>query len=171
MQNNNSKLNTILLVILIILAALCLWKITDKDGEDVSDLNEIKIEQTENKNDEEDISEPTPVITGNASDLVSTSIVAGSVVSDSVNWIGILKGAYFFEGSTGVHIMDENKNILRTTHISATTDWMTASPVTFSGTLNFTGLPKGPGFITIESVSGEDNAQVKKQIFIPIIIN
>ncbi len=111
-----------------------------------------------------------PQIEGNKEDLVSFSIKPGQEVSGKVNINGIIKGAYFFEANADVYIMDANKNILRTTYITGLGDWMTSGPVPFTGVLDFTGLPKGSGFITIQTVKGEDSALIKQQIFIPIVI-
>jgi hypothetical protein len=63
MQNNNSKLNTVLLVILIIIASVCMWKLMDNDEQIVDSTYETETQNNQNEVVyQEDVSEqPSPV--------------------------------------------------------------------------------------------------------------
>ncbi len=86
------------------------------------------------------------------------------------NVTGAIKGAYFFEANVLLNILDKDKNLLRASHGNATTDWMTAEPVSFEGTLDFTGLPLGPAYIEIHNDNASGEPQYDKSILIPVII-
>ncbi len=66
MQNNNSKLNTALLVVLIILAAICVWKLTDTDKEVLDDADFTQTSQLQTVDNEDKLDytppkeDPTP---------------------------------------------------------------------------------------------------------------
>lgn len=106
----------------------------------------------------------------NVSDLVSFSIVAGQEVSGVMNATGEIQGGYFFEANILSSILDVNKKIIRAGHGTATTDWMTSDPVSFSTTLDFTGLPKGPAFVSIHNDNPSDMRENDKEILIPVVI-
>lgn len=111
-----------------------------------------------------------PEILDNKDDLVSFSIAFGSNVSGKIEADGILKGGYFFEGNIPISILDANKNVLRITNGTATTDWMTAEPVSFNTTLDFTGLTAGPAYIEIHNDNPSGLPENDKFILIPIVI-
>lgn len=117
---------------------------------------------------------PTPQIhaAGKASttDLVSFSIHPGETVSGVMSATGSIKGAYFFEGNILVNIVDANEVILRAGHGTATTDWMTNEPVSFSTDLDFTGLLPGAAFIAIQNDNPSDMRENDKILYIPIVI-
>lgn len=114
---------------------------------------------------------PTPVVTGNAADLVSFSVAPGAHVSGVMTVNGSVKNAYFFEANIIVNILDANQNVLRTGHGTATTDWMTVDPVSFTANLDFTGLATGPGFIEIHNDNASALPQNDKHILVPVSIN
>ncbi len=109
-------------------------------------------------------------ITGNKTDLVSFSIPAGSKVTGVVSFLGIVKGGYFFEANILVNILDQNKTLIRQSNAIAMTDWMTAEPVTFEGSLDFGGLPKGKAYIEIHNDNASGLPEHDKNILIPIVI-
>lgn len=114
--------------------------------------------------------EPAPVISGNVNDLVSLSVLANQIVSGNMVLNGVVKGGYFFEANIVIKVIDMNNNVLLTTFGTATTDWMTANPVSFTTNVNFTGLPTGPAKLVIENDNPSGDPMYLKQIFIPIII-
>ena len=129
----------------------------------------VWIIQTETlpKNAEEQVESK---IEGNKDDLVSFSVSAGDTVSGILNFSGTVKGAYFFEANIGVNILDANKKLLKAGHATATTDWMTPGEVSFSGSIDLTGLPAGLGYIQIANDNPSDRRDLDKFIYIPIVI-
>lgn len=109
-------------------------------------------------------------IEGNIYDLVSFSVKPGDTVSGVLNFSGAVKGAYFFEGNIGINVLDVNKKILKQGYAMSTTDWMTAEPVSFSGTIDLTGLPAGLGYIQITNDNVSGLPENDKFIYIPIVI-
>lgn len=162
MENKNyaffgSKLNTFLLVVLTILMIIALrFMFTHK---------EIYFPGPQDTK-----TDTIPMVTGNKDDLVLFSIAPGSKVSGTMTATGSVKNAYFFEANIGVNILDANKNLLKAGNGTATTDWMTSGPVSFTTSLNFTGLPAGPGFIEIKNDNPSGDPTKDKSIFIPVVI-
>lgn len=109
-----------------------------------------------------------PEILGNKSDLIYFSILSGSQVSGVQAVTGKIQGGYFFEANLVLKILDMNKNVLKTTNGTATTDWMTTGPVDFKGSLDFTGLPAGPVYIAIENDNPSGEPANQKQILIQV---
>ncbi len=119
-----------------------------------------------------DVPETTvPALEGDTANFISASIMPGdSVVKQPIVFSGNIKGGYFFEGNVLLNILDENKNLLRVSHGNAITDWMTVGPVSFAGTIDFTGLPSGLAFIEIHNDNASGLPENDKAIYIPIII-
>lgn len=109
-------------------------------------------------------------ILGSKQDLVSFSIKPGSKVSGITNVFGSVQGGYFFEANILINILDSDKNLLKSGNANATSDWMTSGPVTFDGTLDFSGLPKGPAYIEIHNDNASGLPENDKNILIPITI-
>jgi hypothetical protein len=141
-----SKLNTALLLILIILMVIALrWmyqdrekylgipsdNMTSKDAEYWDDLTIKNPKLNEILGyDGKPLSKFE--IEGNKGDLVSFSIKPGQEVSGLTKFTGVLKGGYFFEGNFGLSVVDANKkdiNIKYDVTKKATSDWMTSGPV------------------------------------------
>lgn len=55
MQNNNSKINTVLLVILVILAGFCAWKLIDNDTEVDDDDAIVSVGMTQTKDNADEL--------------------------------------------------------------------------------------------------------------------
>ncbi len=117
------------------------------------------------------IEQQVSTILGNKDDLVFFSIVPGAIVSDVVSLAGEVKGGYFFEANILINVLDINQNVLKKGYGTATTDWMTAGPVSFTANVDFTGLIPGPAYIEIQNDDPSDGeAGPAKKILIPIII-
>lgn len=115
---------------------------------------------------------PKERLEGNKNDLISFSIWPGTKVHGVVSYRGIISGGYFFEGNILVSVLDANKNLLKGGNAVATTEWMTAGPVSFEGNIDFSGLPNGPAYILIQNDDPSDGeGGPPKKIFIPIIID
>ncbi len=118
-----------------------------------------------------DLSSVTPTVLGNTGDLVSFSVAAGAPVSGNMTITGSVQNAYFFEANILVKVLDANQNVLVDTYGTATTDWMTTAPVSFTTNIDFTNLPSGPGYIMLENDNPSGDPNLVKQILIPVIIN
>lgn len=105
-----------------------------------------------------------------ASDLISFSVSPGDTIAGVLNFNGAVRNGYFFEANILVNILDQNKKLLKAGHGIATTEWMTAEPVSFSGTIDLTGLPTGLGYIQIANDNASGLSENDKFIYIPITI-
>jgi hypothetical protein len=115
------------------------------------------------------VSENNVEILGNKEDLVSFSVKPGDTVFGVLNLSGSVKNAYFFEANIGISLLDENQNVLKEGYGNATTDWMTAGPVSFTATIDATGL-SGKGYIAIrEDDPSGGEAGVPNEILIPVV--
>lgn len=156
-----SKLNTVLLFVLIILMVVAI-KIMLKDKETYFPFfSQQKTEQNQ------DLSSG---VLGNKDDLVSFSVSSGERVSGLVPYKGAVKGGYFFEANILINILDANKKRIKAGHATATGEWMTAEPVSFEGKLDFTGLPKGSAYIEIHNDNASGLPEYDKSILIPVVI-
>jgi len=118
-----------------------------------------------------DISTGTmPAMEGNVNDLVSLSIDPNSTVSGVVSFEGSVKGGYFFEGNIQINILAVDQSILKAGYANAKTDWMTAEPVEFQGSIDLTGLPVGPAYFEIHNDNASGLPENDKSILIPIMI-
>ena len=118
---------------------------------------------------------PLPVviereILGNKNDLVSFSVLPNSKVQGVVSYRGIIKGGYFFEANIRVAVADKDGKVIKQSNAMATTDWMTAGPVSFEGNIDFSGLPKGEAYIKIENDNPSGLPQNDKSVSVPVII-
>lgn len=105
----------------------------------------------------------------NKEDLLALSIAPGSTVTGEFVLEGIVKNAYFFEGNISIDLLDVNQNVLKAGNGTATTDWMTVEPVTFTANLDATGL-SGPGYIKIQNDDPSDGeAGPAKIILVPVV--
>ncbi|MBP9715169.1 MAG: hypothetical protein KBD52_01620 [Candidatus Pacebacteria bacterium] len=109
-------------------------------------------------------------VLGNKDDLISFSILPNTEVSGILSYQGSIKGAWFFEANIQINILDANKNVIKASNAMAKTDWMTVEPVEFEGNIDFTGLPKGPAYFEIHNDNPSGLSEYDKSIQIPIII-
>jgi hypothetical protein len=155
-----SKLNSVLLLVLIILMVVAIKIMLKNPDVDYSPLVKDKAEDKA----------PVAEIQGNKSDLVSFSILPGSKVSGVVAYSGAIKGGYFFEANMLVNVLDKNKVVIKQGNTTATTDWMTADAVSFGGSIDFTNLPKGPAFVELHNDNASGLPENDKSVLIPIVI-
>ena len=153
-----SKLNIILLLILIVLVSGAIYIMFQKKAPVVN--IDITQEPIQNKDG----------ISGNKDDLISFSILPYTKVHGILSYRGVIKGGYFFEGNILINILDINKKILKKSNAVAKTDWMTVEPVSFEGNIDFTGLPTGPAYFEIHNDNASGLPANDKSVLIPIII-
>ncbi len=110
-----------------------------------------------------------PMITGDTKNLVSFSIASGATVSGKITATGSITGGYFSEANMGVNILDANKYILKRGNGTATSDWMTSGPVSFTTKLDFTGIPAGKGYVRLVKDNPSGMPEYDKSIDIPVV--
>jgi len=164
MQDKNfwffgSKLNTALLLILIILMIIALNFMYGN-----RELFQKAVEKQETQLSR-------ILISGNTKDLVLLNVQPGQLVSGKMKVAGSVQGAYFFEANIGINILDANKSVIKRGNGTATTEWMTIDPVSFTADVDFTGLTKGPAFLEIHNDNASGLKENDKSILIPIVIN
>ncbi len=159
-----SKLNSVLLIVLVILMVIAIKVMLKNPDTDYTPLGGDKVE------DNNTGIKPNTQIEGNKNDLVSFSIAPGSKVKGVVSYTGAVKGGYFFEANILVNVLDKNKVLLKQGNAMATTDWMTADAVSFGGSIDFTNLPKGPAYIELHNDNASGLPENDKSILIPVVI-
>ncbi len=172
MQNKffGSKLNTVLLFILIILMVIALIVMSKNKEMYLGGFKQL--DQNAEIEKDQDSNQSNNEILGNKENLISFSVKPGQVVSGKMEVTGSISGGYFFEANVLINILDANKNILRKGYGTATTDWMTSDPVSFTASIDFTGLNKGNAYIEIQNDDPSDGeGGPAKKILIPVIIN
>ena len=127
-------------------------------------------ENTKQEVKEESISKEEGIL-GNKADLVYFSIKPYDKVESNFSYSGAIQGGYFFEANILINILDENKNIVLRSYTTAKSDWMTAEPVAFDGTLDLSGLDAGSYYLEIHNDNASGLPENDKSILIPIIIN
>ena len=157
MENKKNSFVIVILVVLLILAAFIIGK-------------KSAVAPTPSDNENPAAGGIMPAIEGRKDDFVSSSVNPGDSVSGKVAFTASVQGGYFFEANVGVNILDANKKLLRSGNAMATGEWMTAGPVEFSTILDFTGLPKGLGFIEIKNDNPSGLTENDKSVYIPVII-
>ncbi|MEI8174761.1 MAG: hypothetical protein WCG28_02300 [bacterium] len=164
-----SKLNSILLLVLIILMviAICIMLRNEKEYFGVFQ-NKVQVEKPIVDTSMQPI--PKENLMGNKDDLISFSIWPNTKVHGVVSYRGIIKGGYFFEGNILINILDLNKKVLKASNGIAKSDWMTSGEVNFEGNIDFTNLPKGSVYFEIHNDNASGLPSNDKSILIPIII-
>jgi len=170
MENNffGSKLNSVLLLVLIILVSGAIYIMLQ--NKEVY----LNVFQTSPTPGLEESHKPgvweQDGILGNKDDLISFSIWPYTKVHGVVSYRGAIKGGYFFEGNILVGVTDMNKKIILQSNGVAKSDWMTSDPVNFEGYLDFSTLPKGSAYLQIHNDNASGLPENDKFILIPIVI-
>ena len=161
MQDNKSKLNIVLAVLIVLLLAVLIFRTKDS-----------AVAPVENPNNVEPVGQPVGIeVLGMKDDLMYSSIKAGDTVSGNTSFSASVKGGYFFEANIVVNILDANKNVLKKGNAMAIGEWMKSGPVPFEMELDFTNLKKGPGYIQIKNDNASGLPENDKEILIPVLIN
>jgi len=150
-----SKLNTVLLLILILLMIGAIYLMLQ--NREVY-LHPLQTAQADYE------------IYGDKTDLISFSILPGQEVSGNVNFTGQLSGGYFVKGGNiTVNVVTLSQQVLERGFGTPTSD-STKDPVSFGGTIDFTKLPKGLADIRIMNDNESGLSKNDKDILIPINI-
>lgn len=113
--------------------------------------------------------QPVPAYSGDTANLVNVSLVPGQAVSGSLTVSGTLTGAYFFEANAVGQVLDAQMQVLKSFPLTATTEWMTAGPISFSGTVDLAGVPLGAGYIRIHNDNPSGEPVNDRYIDIPVV--
>jgi hypothetical protein len=169
-----SKLNTVLLFVLIILMVIAI-RMMLQNKELYFNLQPIEISKIDPVNPEINIKvNPAPDsnippyckegnLWGNKEDLIS---FLGEINSNTFTFTGSVKNSYFFEGNILVNVSSGDGKIVKNGHGTASSEWMTSDSVSFSGSIDITGLPKGYDIIEIKNDNPSGLAKYDKSIFI-----
>ena len=111
-----------------------------------------------------------PAITGDTKNLVSFSLASGATITDIAHVSGEIKGVYFFEGKAQGFLLDENKKVLNTFPLEATSNWLTADGVSFTASIDTTSALPGAGYIRLKNDNPSGDPEKDKFIDIPIVI-
>jgi hypothetical protein len=109
------------------------------------------------------------LMSGDVASLVSFSVVPNTKIVHGAQIIGSLKNSYFFEGNAVGKLLDKNKKVLKTFGITATSNWMTTGPVSFSFTYDTASGPVGPGYIRLQNDNPSGDPAKVKYVDIPVI--
>lgn len=162
-----SKLNSVLLLILIILMIIAIHiMLQNKEYY----LEAFQKETPAVTVDQLQTPIPKETLLGNKNDLISFSIWPNTKVHGVVSYRGVIKNSYFFEANIGINILDANKKIIKSSNAVAKTDWATSGPVSFEGNIDFTGLPTGPAYFEIHNDNASGIPANDKSVLVPIII-
>jgi len=120
---------------------------------------------------EDPVTVPNMEITalGDVKNLVSVSVVPGSVLSGEQTVTGVLTGAYFFEANARGSLRGVDGTIFTEFPINATSDWMTADEVSFTTTFSTAGTVPGPGYLRIANYNASGEPEFDRHIDIPVI--
>ena len=172
MQNKffGSKLNSVLLLILIILMVITLY-VMFQNKETYLPKFQKQVPVVIDNTQEEIPANVRNEILGNKDDLISFSIWPNAKVHGVVSYRGVISGGYFNEGNILINILDINKKVLKNSNAMTKSNWMTADPVPFEGYIDFTDLPKGNVYLEIHNDNPSDIREYDKSILIPIVID
>ncbi len=107
-------------------------------------------------------------ISGDAANLVYSPFPPRGNLPPGITKVeGSIKGGYFFEATARGMLLDADKNILKKFQLKATTDWMTSEPVTFTASIDATGL-SGSGYIRLANDNPSGDPARDKYIDIPV---
>jgi len=163
-----SKLNSILLLILIILVVGAIYIMLQNKE---TYLNVFQKQVPNNNTEQTQMPIPNKDgILGNKDDLISFSILPYTKVHGILSYRGVIKNNYFFEGNVLINVTDINKKIILKSNAVATTEWTTSGPVSFEGNVDLSKLPKGSAYFQIENDNASGLPENDKFILIPITI-
>jgi len=163
-----SKLNSVLLLVLIILVAGAIY-IMLQNKETYLNVFQ-KQAQVTNVDKTQEPMQTKEGILGNKDDLISFSILPYTKVHGILSYRGVIKNNYFFEGNVLINVTDINKKIILKSNAVATTEWTTSGPVSFEGNVDLSKLPKGSAYFQIENDNASGLPENDKFILIPITI-
>ena len=112
----------------------------------------------------------TSSITSTSSQVEIVSPLPNSEITSPLVVSGRLRGGWFFEANAGLAVLDANKTPITTNYVTATTDWMTADWVSFTGTTTYPASYKGQkGYIQISNDNPSGMPENSKTFLIPVL--
>lgn len=106
----------------------------------------------------------------NNQDLRNLSIKSGQEIGSPLAVEGEARGGWFFEASFPIKVVDENNNILGSSFVQATDDWMTENFVHFKGEISFATAKAGKGFLVFAKDNPSGLPQYDKEFRLPIML-
>ena len=98
-----------------------------------------------------------------------TTPLPNSEVTSPVTVTGRLKEGWFFEANAGLAVLDKNKKPITVSNIMASSEWMTADWVSFSGKIAYPISYKGQeGYIQISNDNPSGMPEKSKTFLIPV---
>ncbi len=104
------------------------------------------------------------------SDVRVFSPKSGQEIDSPLSVEGEARGTYFFEGSFPIKIVDENDNVLGTSYVQATSDWMTEDFVAFKGEISFAVKTGGKGYLVFMKDNPSGLPEYDKEFRLPITL-
>lgn len=96
--------------------------------------------------------------------------VAGSVISSPLAITGEASGAWYFEASFPVVLVDTNNNVLAQGIATATSNWMTADFVPFTASLTFVApIVDNQGTLILKKDNPTDDAANDDSVEVPVL--
>lgn len=140
----------IVLISMVILAAVALFMLEKNKLPEENN----KPENNELKNEDINVSLPK----------------SGQAVQSPLSVEGEARGAWFFEASFPIKILDEAGNVLATSYVQATEDWMTEDFISFKGEISFVSKNRSNGFLVLAKDNPSGLPENDKEIRLPIIL-
>ncbi|MDP2741571.1 MAG: GerMN domain-containing protein [bacterium] len=95
---------------------------------------------------------------------------SGQAVQSPLSVEGEARGTWFFEASFPIKILDEAGNVLATSYVQATKDWMTEDFVPFKGEISFVSKTRSNGFLVLAKDNPSGLPENDREIRLPIIL-
>ena len=109
---------------------------------------------------------------GNEMELADLIIInsprPNAKIANPLNVSGKARGAWFFEASFPVRLMDKNGNELANGIATAQSDWMTEDFVEFLATLEFTTPPTTAGTLILQKDNPSGLSEHNNQLIVPV---
>lgn len=92
-----------------------------------------------------------------------------ATVSSPLVVSGTARGAWYFEASAPVKLLDSAGKVIAQGHINAQGDWMTEDFVPFTATLTFPKQPAGStGTLVLQNDNPSGDPERQKQLIVPV---
>jgi hypothetical protein len=92
----------------------------------------------------------------------------GDVISSPLEIEGRARGTWYFEGSFGIYLLDENGNELAVVPAKAQDSWMTEDWVDFSATLEFKDSGFKEGVLVFEKANPSGLEEHDRELRVPV---
>lgn len=105
-----------------------------------------------------------------ATQVEITSPLPNSEVKSPITVTGKAKGGWFFEANAGLAVLDANKQPITIGNVTATSDWMTADYVSFTGKITYPAAYKGQnGYIQFSNDNPSGLPENSKTFLVPVL--